>query len=405
MSDIFLHGVETIEAQGLVLVNDIKTAVIGLIGTAITGDINSLKLCVSEADDEQFGATGTIPEALKVIRKQWLSNIQNKGAATIFVINIGLPSGTYTAPDFAGTYDDETGVRTGLKLLDTCFSTYGFNPKILIAPRFSGLEGVISALETTAQKFRAEYYLDAPSGVVTQEAAIALKASSGLWSNLSERAFPCFPELIDADDNLSKPLSAILAGVRTQADFMDETQGGGFFVSISNKTIRNVSALSVPLTASINDPQCDVNKLNAVGIITVFNSYGTGFRTWGNRAGNFPLASGTDIENVRTFESVRRTADIVDESIELAMLPYCDKNIIQAFIDDVKQTVNNYYNSLIKRGALMEGSKCSFNKTLNPDTELAKGHVIFTNNFMSSVPAERITFNTKLDINLLNSLK
>lgn len=38
----------------------------------------------------------------------------------------------------------------------------------------------------------------------------------------------------------------------------------------------------------INDPNSEANLLNEAGIITVFNSYGTGIRLWGNRSAAFP---------------------------------------------------------------------------------------------------------------------
>ena len=65
----FLHGIEHVNvASDVVPVNDIVTAVIGLVGTADKGDTNVLTLCKSAADDAAFGTQGTIPEALKAIR-------------------------------------------------------------------------------------------------------------------------------------------------------------------------------------------------------------------------------------------------------------------------------------------------------------------------------------------------
>ena len=41
-----------------------------------------------------------------------------------------------------------------------------------------------------------------------------------------------------------------------------------------------------------------INIVNEAGILTVLNSYGTGFRTWGNRSAAFPSSS------LPTFASV-----------------------------------------------------------------------------------------------------
>ena len=73
------------------------------------------------------------------------------------------------------------------------------------------------------------------------------------------------------------------------------------------------------LTSMINDPSSEVNLLNEAGILTVFNSFGSGFRTWGNRNASYPTS--TDPTN---FINIRRTADIIHESVEYSMLQFID---------------------------------------------------------------------------------
>lgn len=81
----FLHGIEHVNvASDVVPVNDIVTAVIGLVGTADKGDTNVLTLCKSAADDAAFGTQGTIPEALKAIRMQ----DSTAGSALVFVVKV-----------------------------------------------------------------------------------------------------------------------------------------------------------------------------------------------------------------------------------------------------------------------------------------------------------------------------
>jgi len=394
MSDTFLHGVETITSNTVSLVNTIKTAVIGLIGTAISGDANSLKICTSESDDTQFGATGTIPESLKIIRA-----ITKKTGATVFVISVGTPSSTPEFGDFVGSYDTETGERKGLKLFDTCYSIYGFKPKIFIAPGFSSVAGVVTALIATAESFRGCAYLDAPTDL-TVTAVKALRNTGGIWAPLAHRAKLLYPELTYSDA-LLHPFSIYAAANRAKIDATAWTAGGGFWVSSSNWPIDGVSGLEIPITASINDATAETNQLNSVGITTCFNNNGQDFREWGNRNSAFATSS-TD---ALTFEACQRAKDIVDESIELAMMPYIDKPIIQAFIDNVLQTVNQYFNSLIARGACIEGSKCAYDSAKNSNEELATGHIIFTNTYFFPTPAERMTFDTVVDSSLLQNLK
>ena len=72
-------------------------------------------------------------------------------------------------------------------------------------------------------------------------------------------------------------------------------------------------------------------------------------------------------------------------------------------IDSICETVNQFIRTLIGRGALIDG-KCSFNSEKNPTTEIANGHLTFDIEFMPPTPAERITFESFINIELLKSL-
>ena len=138
--------------------------------------------------------------------------------------------------------------------------------------------------------------------------------------------------------------------------------------------------------------------MNEKGITTTFTGYGTGTRTWGNRSAAFP--TNTDPKN---FIPIRRIADIVHESLEQAMLPFIDRPINQATIDAIRDTGNGFFRTLIGRGAVLSGSKCAYS-TDNTAEELALGHVVFDLVFMGPTPAERITFKSYLDANLLTQI-
>jgi len=68
-----------------------------------------------------------------------------------------------------------------------------------------------------------------------------------------------------------------------------------------------------------------VNNLNAAGILTVFNAFGTGLRVWGNRSAGYPTITTPD-----NFISVRRTMDVIEESVQLSMLQFIDQPIKSA---------------------------------------------------------------------------
>ena len=386
MPDTFLHGVETIEIQASSgTLTTVKTSVIGLIGTAITGDTDKLLLCTGEGDDAQFGATGSIPIALKAIRKQYK-------AAIVFVVSVGDGVVAPVAADFEGEIVALTGVKSGLKCFEDCYSTYGFLPKIIIAPGFSSTAAIATLLRATALKFRGCAYLDSTAGM-TVATALLSRGVDGLWNFADNRAKLLYPAIVESA-TLTTPLSAFAAGLRAKVDNLE-----GFWFSSSNHTLEGVQGLETAITASINDPETDSNKLNALGIVTVFNTYGSGFREWGNRNSAFPTET-----DPRTFEAIQRLDDITSESIEIAMLPFLDKPMNQAQIDLISQTVNDYFNVLIGKGALLPGSKCYFDITKNTVVEMAAGHYIWTKEFMGTVPGERLTFYSVIDTNLLTSL-
>lgn len=106
MSANFLHGVETIEVEnGTRPVKTVKSAVIGLIGTAPMGGVNVLTQCLSEKDAAAFGSqmSGfTIPQALDAI--------YDHGAGTVLVINVLDPLVHKTnIPGEDVTFDKATG--------------------------------------------------------------------------------------------------------------------------------------------------------------------------------------------------------------------------------------------------------------------------------------------------------
>ncbi|WP_238373677.1 phage tail sheath subtilisin-like domain-containing protein, partial [Kingella kingae] len=73
-------------------------------------------------------------------------------------------------------------------------------------------------------------------------------------------------------------LATHAAGLRMKTDVEQ-----GYWFSISNHELLGVTGLEIGLTARVDNPQSETTRLNEKGITTVFNSYGTGYRLWGNR--------------------------------------------------------------------------------------------------------------------------
>ena len=407
MAANFLHGVETIEIdKGPRPITQVKTAVVGLIGTAPTGPVNRPTIVLSERDAAQFGTVADAASAGHSI-PQALDAIFDHGAGTVIVVNVFDPAvHTVTgetgktpiaASHIIGTVAAD-GSRTGLKALEDTYSLFGFNAKILIAPGYATLNAVTTELVAMADKLRAVTLIDAPAGVTVQQAIEGRGPAGTINFNTSNaRAVLCYPHLRvydpRTDSERLEPFSARLAGVMCKTD-MEQ----GYWWSPSNHEISGIVGVERAITARVNDPQSEANLLNEAGIVTVFNSFGTGYRVWGNRSAAWP-----SVTHPKNFINVRRTADVLHESVEYAMLQFIDRPINDALIDDIRGSVNAFIRTLVGRGALIDGS-CTYDPAKNPPTELAAGHLVFDLAFMPPTPAERISFESFIDINLLRGL-
>ena len=100
---------------------------------------------------------------------------------------------------------------------------------------------------------------------------------------------------------------------------------------------------------------------------------------------------------------MRRTADMIQESLLKAHLWAVDRNITKNYLTDVAEGVNAYLRNLKSRGAIL-GGECWPNAELNSQAELSQGHVSFDFKFTAPYPAEHITFRASLVNDYLEEL-
>ena len=241
-----------------------------------------------------------------------------------------------------------------------------------------------------AEKLQAVTLIDAPAGTTFDE-AIAGRGPAGTinFAFASQRAMLCFPHLkvysAEKDADVLEPFSQRLAGVMCVTD-----NDQGYWKSPSNEAIQGITGSELPLTAKIDDAQSQVNLLNEKGIVTVFNSYGSGWKVWGNRSSAYPAETDWD-----TFVCVRRTKDIIDESIRYSSAQFIDRPIDNALIDTILESVNQFFRKLQGDGAIM-GGQAWFDQARNPDTELKAGHLLIQYKFTPKPPLERLTYESEL---------
>ena len=409
----FLHGVETfLLEKGPIPIREVKSAVVFLVGTAPIHEVNEENRTINEPvlvlnREDAAKYFGPIKEGYTI--PETLDAIFDHGGTLCVVVNVFDPSkhkdsngnpdpSAVTDGDIIGTVNPTTGERTGFQIAEELYSRFGFTAKILLAPYYSTHAGVIAEMLAKANlpSVRGIALIDAPIGWKPQQ-VIEARGVGGLLNTSDNRAVICYPhvKVYDGETNTEKlqPLSARLAGVIANTDHEH-----GYWWSPSNQEIKGIVGMERYLTAAINDPNTETNQLNASGIVTIFNSYATGYRTWGNRNAGFPSKS-----SPLTFINVQRTADIIAESIEYFTMQYLDKPL-QVAIDGVLSSVNAFIRTLIGRGALVDG-RCYFPKDKNPVDQLAAGHLTFVYEIMPPPPAERITFEEVIDLELLKKLQ
>lgn len=442
----FHHGTETLRVNGgSVPVYTVDGAIIGLVGTAPVGAVNELKLCTLKKDFAQFGDLldkgYTLPDALDILSRYaagqvYVVNVldparhrtlvadepltldpntlraQTKQAGLISLTlksgeellseadySVNLVTGeillhrvksdltasyAYADPtkvteaDIRGGIDTVTGKRSGFELMRAGFNLFGADAKILICPQFDTSATLASSLETLASQLNAIAYVQAPKGT-TLGKALAGRGPEGTinFKTSSDRTHLFYPHVVGERGTLES-LATHAAGLRMKTDVEN-----GYWYSGSNRQLKGVIGMEIELTARVDDKQSETNRLNAVGITTVFNGYGTGFRLWGNRLACFPT-----VTHISNFEVVQRSADLIDESIRRVELQYIDLPIDDALLDSLLDTVETYMKTL--------KSIVGFKVYLDPDVTsltdaFSKGQVPIQYEFTPKIPAERIT--------------
>lgn len=374
----FLHGIEVIEVDsGARPLQAARSSVIGLVGTAASGTLNTPVLVSSLSEAVTlFGAESadyTLPTALKAIFDQ--------ARALVVVIRVTrvLDGQNYdeeaTTANVIGGVDGQTGAYTGLSALLAAESVLGVAPKLIVTPGFSHTQSVADAMVAVADRLRGLAIADGPNS--TDGAAITYR---DLFS--SARLYlvdPWAKRLVGSTPTIL-PVSAAVAGVIARSD-----EERGFWWSPSNRPIAGVLGTGRPVDFVLGDSASRANVLNENEVATIIQL--DGFRLWGNR---------TCSDDVKwAFVSVRRTADMLNEAVLRSHLWAVDRNITRTYVQDVIEGVNAYLRSLQARGAIL-GGRCWADPDLNTPAAISNGEIYFDFDFTPPYPAEHITFRAHL---------
>ena len=384
MATDFLHGVEVVEIDGGTRpIRTVKSSVIGLIGTAPKADAAKFPLNTpvliagNRTEAATLGDSGTLPSAIDGIFDQ-------VGAAVVVVrVDEGADDDATLSNVVGGV--SAGGEYEGVHAFLGAKSVVGVQPRILCAPNFSHKAAGGAELVVVAERLRAVAIIDGPN---TNDADA--KTYAGTFG--SHRAYLVDPWVRVWDTKLNaetvEPSSARVAGMIARSD-----NERGFWWSPSNTEMRGIIGTARPIDFTLGDVNSRANLLNEKNVSTIIRE--NGFRLWGNRT------LGADPK--WAFLSVRRTADIIQDSIQRAHLWAVDRNITKTYVENVTDGVNAYLRELKALGAI-QGGKCWADAELNTKESIQAGKVYFDFDFGPFSPSERITFRSHLNNDYLQEI-
>jgi len=319
--------------------------------------------------------TGTLAPALDGIFDQI-------GAVVVIVRVADEATEAETLANVVGGVNATTGNFEGLHALAGAESVVGYAPRIICAPGWThqrpdaAANPVVSEAIGIAERLRAVIIADGPD--TTDEAAFEYREDWG-----SDRIYIVDPwvKVYDYDGTITnRQASARVAGVIAKTD-----NDVGFWCSPSNKVINGIIGTSRPVDFKLGDSSSRANLLNEQEVATIIRE--DGYRLWGNRS--------TASDAKWAFLSVRRTADIINESLQRAHLWAVDRGITKTYVEDVTESVNAYLRTLVNLGAIL-GGECWADPDLNTAANIAQGKVYFNFDFTPVYPAEHVIFRSFL---------
>lgn len=268
----------------------------------------------------------------------------------------------------------DIGTLTGVYALKRAQSDLGVTPRIIVC---EDAETAIEDVKAVCQSLRAIAFI----GVNTADTAA--EAAQFTLNEGNARTMTVWPPVNGGEDP-----APYLAGAQARSD-----NDRGFWWSVSNQEVLGINFIDFPVDFQLGDATSLANILNE-GNVTTFIRQG-GFRIWGNRTGS------TDPK--WAFLCVRRTADVINDSVQRSHLWAVDRPIVKTYLDDVTESVNGYLRTLKNIGAIL-GGKCWPDPDLNSTANVPQGKVYFNFDFGPAYPAEHVTFQSILENDYVTDL-
>lgn len=372
MPEQYLHGVEVVQGdEGTRPIATANASTTGYVGTAPDapgGVARNMPIWIANPRDarEKIGATGTLADAYEA---QLAQGVQT---GVMVIAPEGADAGA-TAANVAGTAADQTGAHA----LGRSRSVLDVTPRILAAPGFSGgaqataVNPVVSGLITVANQSRAIVVKDGPNTNETDALA-----DVGFYG--SDRLYMVDPAVTVQDasgSTVARPASAYVAGLIARKDVEK-----GFWWSPSNTIIRGITGTTRPITFYLSQTDTEANRLNDGKVATIVRE--SGMRLWGSRSAS--------ADQLWAFLSVRRTADVLFESIDKGLLWALARPASVQVVRDLQDSLQALGNHLISQGALL-GFKAWFDAERTNEAAMKAGHLYCGFDFEPPAPLEHLT--------------
>jgi phage tail sheath protein FI len=306
-----------------------------------------------------------------MIEKAGENTYLGKALAAIF-----KQAGAVVAVVRTASVSGSAGAFTGVYALKKAQTTIGFTPRIIVAENAATH---ITDVKSVCASCRAIAFV----GIPTATAATATAATTFINANGNERIMALWPFVNGGEDP-----APYAAGALAKSD-----NDRGFWWSPSNTEIFGINSLDHPVDFALGDTTSLANILNQGSVTTFIRQ--SGFRLWGNMT--------KSVDPKWQFLSVRRTADIINDSILENHLWAVDRNITKTYLEDVSDGVNAFLKDLTAKGAIL-GGRCWADDTLNTPANIAQGKVYFSFDFTPPYPAQTVTFTSILTNDYLTEL-
>ncbi|WP_213766744.1 phage tail sheath family protein [Caballeronia sp. dw_19] len=265
------------------------------------------------------------------------------------------------------------GQRTGLQALLDAKSKFNVQPRLILAPGFSGTQAVATAMDALAAKLRGIGIIDGPD--TDDEAVVSYAANFG-----SKRLYMVDPGALQydttANSDVAVPASPFAAGLFAQTD-----SAIGFWASPSNKEIVDITGTKRPIEFLDGDETCRANLLNNAFISTIIRD--GGYRLWGNRT--------LSADPKWSFVTRVRTLDMVMDAVLMGTKWAVDRGIAATFVEDVTESVRGFMRDLKRQGALINFEVYA-DPDLNTASQIEEGKVYWNIRFSDVIPAENPIF-------------